>query len=195
MNFATGGSVSGALANLIVLDSSGGQGTLDLSNADTSGLSGSLVLEGGFVAANVDMSLPGKPSGTLVFNGGGLRWSGEFDIPSSEQIAVRAGGATFDANGYTPQVNATLGSTTTTYPDGASGGITVMDSSTEGTGIITVTGVNICSSGTTIASGTLAVGSDATLGTSNVPADLQRRHTSGDGAVLARFLTADLHAR
>ena len=165
VSYSSTGSIAGSGA-LMVLDSSGGQGTLDLTGADTSGLLGNLVIAGGFVAAD-GMNCLGS-SGTVAFDGGGLRWSGPFNIPASEQIEVLAGGATFDVNGFAVEIDATIGCTSSD-PDGADGGVTVMDGSGSGTGVLTLTNGNICQAGTTIAGGTLAIGSDADLGASGVP--------------------------
>ena len=133
-----------------------GDGTLDLGGPGACGLAGNLVVEGGFIAANHAAALGG--SGTaLVFDGGGLQATGSFTIPSGKEIDVRAGGATFDTNGYTLGIDAALGCTSTSS-DGADGGVTVMDTSSNAEGVLRLTGDNICLGGTTIASGTLAIG-------------------------------------
>ena len=141
-----------------MIDSSGG-GTLDLNNADASGFSGSLILSGGFVAAADSTNLGGSNS-SLVFDGGGLRATGDLTIPAGQEVDVLAGGATLDPNGYTLEFDAALGSGS---PDGAAGGITVMDSSSTGGGLVLVTGSNICQAGLTVRGGTYDMTSAAGL--------------------------------
>ena len=83
-------------------------------------------------------------------------------------IDVRTGGATFDTNGNIVTIAAALGSTSN-YTDGTAGGVTVMDGSGTGDGVLIVTGQNICQQGTTIASGTLDIAADAALGAPDAP--------------------------
>ena len=155
---AAGGTVSGR-DNLVKI----GDGTLNLGGVNNTGLQGELVINGGFVAADGMSSLG---SGALVFDGGGLRWSAPFDIPCGQEINVGSGGATFDTNGLVAEIDATIG---TIYPDGNTGGVTVMDGSSTGGGVLIVDGQNICQQGTTIASGTLAIAADAALGAPDAP--------------------------
>ena len=144
-----------------------GDGTLDFSGANNSrtapsgGLQGSLIIEGGFVAADDPSNLG---CGSLVFDGGGLQATGGFTIPATKEIDVQSGGATFDTNSYTLEIDAVIGYSGPGDYDGAEGGISVMDSSTEGTGVLYVTGDNIYQGGATIASGTLEINGDAALG-------------------------------
>ena len=49
-------------------------------------------------------------------------------------------------------------------PGGAAGGITVMDSSVNGSGVLLLNGSNLFQGGVTIVSGTLAIGADTALG-------------------------------
>ena len=135
-----------------------GDGTLDLSGVNNSGLLGDLTVTGGFVAASAPSNLG---SGALIFDGGGVQATGNLTIPSGKEIDVCAGGATFDTNSFTFEIDATIGSSN---PGGAAGGITVMDSSTNGGGVLLLTGDNIFQGGTTIGGGTLATGADAALG-------------------------------
>ena len=70
------------MGNLDLIDSSDGYGTFDLSNANTSGLSGQLIIQGGFVALNDSSELG---SGALVFDGGGLRATGALYNPRRQR--------------------------------------------------------------------------------------------------------------
>ncbi len=137
-----------------------GDGTLGLSGVNNAGLQGGLTVSGGFVAAS-DASNLGYYQSPLVFNGGGLQATASFKIPSSKEIDVQAGGATFDTNGSTLEVDAVVGSND---PGGAAGGITVMNSSVYASGVLLLKGSNLFEGGVTIVSGTLAIDADAALG-------------------------------
>jgi len=139
-----------------------GDGTLDLRNVDNSGLLGNLTVTGGFILIG-DPSNLGNYQSALIFDGGGLRASGDLTI-SYYRIDVRAGGAIFDPNGHTLQINATFGYAPDNDYTGAEGGIAVMDSSSNGSGVLLLTGENIFLGGTTIVSGTLKITSDDALG-------------------------------
>jgi len=136
-----------------------GDGTLDMSGADNSDFTGNIVAQGGFVAADDSDCLGGSGS-ALVFNGGGLQWTGPFNIPSGKEIDVLAGGATFDVNGNTVTINSVIGSTS----NGDEGGITVMDSSSGASGVLTLAAANIYQGGTDIESGTLQADNASAFG-------------------------------
>ena len=152
------GTIAGT-GGLVAADSSDGSGTLDPSGGTNNGFQGGITIPAGFVAASAASNLGGSGL-ALIFDGGGLRWTSGFTIPSGEVIDVQAGGATFDTNGFNAAIAATIGGD---YGN-AAGGITVMDSSANGTGVLTLTGDNLYEGGATIVSGTLAIGSDAALG-------------------------------
>ena len=137
-----------------------GYGTLDLSGVNKSGLLGALTVTGGFVATS-DPSNLGFYQSPLVFDGGGLQATGNLTIPSGKEIDVQASGATFDTNGYPLEIDATIGSNDS---GGVAGGITVMDSSVNTSGVLLLKGSNLFEGGVTIVSGTLAIGADAILG-------------------------------
>ena len=69
-----------------------GDGTLDLSGVDNSGLLGGLTVLGGFVAADESTNL-GSGGSALTFDGGGLQATASFTIPSGKEIDVYPGGA------------------------------------------------------------------------------------------------------
>ncbi len=66
-----------------------GDGTLDLSGVDNSGLLGGLAVEGGLVAASGPSNL-GYSASALIFDGGGLQATASFAVPSGKEIDVRA---------------------------------------------------------------------------------------------------------
>jgi autotransporter-associated beta strand protein len=153
------GGISGG--GLTVIDSSGGYGTLDLSGSQNPGLLGNVTLDGGFVAASNIGDLGSLGDSTLIFNGGGLRAvDNNLTIPSGKQIEVGAGGASFDSNGFVLEIDAAIASN----GSGTDGGITVMDSSPAGNGVVLLNAENGYQGGTTIASGTLQVSSPSNLG-------------------------------
>jgi hypothetical protein len=106
-----------------------------------------VTIDGGFVAASNAGDLGSVTGSTLVFNGGGLRAVGSnLNIPSGKQIEVGGGGASFDSNGYALEIDATIASN----GSGGDGGITVLDSSTAGDGVVLLTAENGHQGGTTI---------------------------------------------
>ena len=142
-----------------------GNGTLDLSGMDNTSLQGDVVVNGGFVAADNVTNL-GFSESALIFDGGGLQWTSTFDIPAEKVIKVRSGGATFDTNGFNVTVAANLGAVFGIDTSGTAGGIAVMDSSTNGSGVLFLTGDNICHDGTRLEGGTLKLGNSTALGSS-----------------------------
>ena len=146
-NVAASGGVSGD-GDLLKI----GDGTLDLSGVNNSGLLGNLIVEGGFVAASAENDLGSVSNSALIFDGGGLQWTSQFNIPAGKEIDVRAGGAAFDANGFDVTIAAAIGTVVGSDTSGAAGGITVMDSSSGG-GVLCLSGDNIFQGNVEIASG------------------------------------------
>jgi hypothetical protein len=159
LDSAVAATITGSGA-LTVIDSTGSGGTLDLSNADASGFSGSLILASGLVVADGGGNLGSPGNSAIIFNGGGLRAGDSFAIASGQEIDVLAGGATFDADGYTLAIAASLGTIDDT--SGAAGAVTVIDSSSQGSGVVRFSGDNLFQ-GATVSSGTLVVASPGGL--------------------------------
>ena len=164
-NYVALSGISGQ-AGLDVLDSSGNAtGVLDFSAcaSTSSEFFGSVTVMGGFVAANniadLGNGIEDLNNGTtaLIFDGGGLRATGSFTIPSTTEIDDPSG-ATFDTNGFKLEVDAAIGVA------GDAGGVNVMDTSTGSRGDLDLTTANNYLGGTTIVSGTLTIDGDAVLG-------------------------------
>ena len=147
---ALGGGLNGTNDVVII-----GGGTANLSGGNNSGFTGNFVVQSGFVAAG-SMTDFGSASG-LEFDGGGMQWTAQFNIPSGTAINVGAGGATFDSNSFSVAINATLS---------GPGGVTVIDSSAAGGGMVTLSptsGSNSYEGGTMI-DGAVAAATDAVFG-------------------------------
>jgi autotransporter-associated beta strand protein len=137
-----GGVVSG-IGDLV---QSGG-GTLTLTGTNT--YSGGTNLNGGILAVNSDMNLG---TGALSFNGGTLEaLAAGGGIVSSKAITLNSAGGTFLADAGTAST--------------LSGPLTGAGSWTKnGPGILTLTGTNTYSGGTTVSAGTLQIGNGGTAG-------------------------------
>ena len=96
---------------------------------------------------------PGRITGPLTFNGGGLQFLNAFNLSPDRQITLQSGGGTFDVNGF---------QTTVSQGISGPGGLTVMDSA--GGGALILTGENLYSGGTTINAATLQIGNGGTTG-------------------------------
>lgn len=125
-----------------------GTGTFTLSGINT--YSGGTDINDGILLISNDNNLgaTGPGIGQLGFDGGTLAISA--DVTSARDVTLNAGGGTVDTNTF----NATLSG----IIDGA-GGLTK-----EGTGTLTLTGMNTYMGGTTINDGTVSVGADNNLG-------------------------------
>jgi autotransporter-associated beta strand protein len=161
LDSAVAATIAGSGA-LTVIDSTGSGGTLDLSNADASGFSGSLILGSGLVVADGGGNLGSPGNSAIIFNGGALRAGNSFAIAAGQEIDVLAGGATFDANGYTLAIAASLVTIDGGDTSGAAGAVTVIDSSSQGSGVVRFSGDNLFQ-GATVSSGTLVVASPGGL--------------------------------
>jgi len=129
-----------------------GVGVLALSAANT--YSGGTTATGGlinFSAAN------NFGTGTVTLNGGGLQWaSGTATDISGRLTAIGSAGATFDTNGNTVTFASALSGT---------GGVTLADSNAT-PGMLTLSGANSYTGGTTINAGTLTLAPGASLSAS-----------------------------
>lgn len=113
-----------------------GTGTLTLTNSNT--YSGGTNINQGVLAVSSDANL-GNPNGNLSFNGGTLRFLSSFS--TARNVLLNAGGGTIDTQGFF---------------DTMSGNFTGVGSLTKiGNGVLTLTGTNSYTGGTTIAAGAL----------------------------------------
>ena len=121
-------------------------------------LTGDLIIDGGFVAA--DQNVISSLSSALVFDGGGLRATTSFlTIPSGRQLDVQSGGATFDSNGFQVVISATVGNAT-----GGGRGRRHDHGDIRDNERRKFAASNLYQGGTTIVSGTLQIDSEAALG-------------------------------
>ncbi|QET03241.1 autotransporter outer membrane beta-barrel domain-containing protein [Cupriavidus pauculus] len=124
-----------------------GAGELRLTASNT--YTGATILEGGVLAFSSPNNL-GTLGNAIVFDGGTLRYlNGSFGF-ISRPITVRAGGGTFDSNGFSTELRSAM--------TGA-GGITKT-----GAGTLTLTGDSTYTGGTTILGGVLQMGNGGTSG-------------------------------
>ena len=122
------------------------------------GASGTFNLNGGLVATSSVYGGPG--SSAFIFNGGTLQASGNtanLMATSLQSVTINSGGATFDSNGFNATVAKGFVAGT------GNGGLTVIDSSGTGNGVINLTGANSFQGVTTITSGTLEVSGGGSL--------------------------------
>ncbi len=156
-----------------------GTGTLTLSGVNT--FTGTTTINDGSLSISADSGLgtaPGAPTpGHLIFDGGTLNNSATFTLDSNRGIDLQAGGGTFDTD---------FG-TTLTY-----GGIMAGtgDLTKDGTGTLTLSGVNSYSGSTTIENGTLSISADSNLGAA--PGAATPGHLTFDGGTLNTTATFTL---
>ena len=127
-----------------------GAGTVTLTGANT--YSGGTFLNQGAIAVGMDPAL-GASTGPLTFNGGALQFLSSFNLSPSRAITLQSGGGTLDANGFRTTVSQAI-----TGP----GRLTI--ASTAPGGVVTLTGANAYSGGTTISGGTLQLGNGGASG-------------------------------
>ncbi|MFK4722610.1 autotransporter-associated beta strand protein [Bradyrhizobium niftali] len=118
-----------------------GSGTLTLSGANT--YTGGTTINAGTLAISADNNL-GANTGGLTFSGGTLQFGASFDLANTRAITLNAGGGTFDTNGFSTTVSQAIGGT----------GALVK----AGSGMLTLSGVNTYTGGTTVEAGTLRAG-------------------------------------
>ena len=142
-------------ANNIVIT---GDGTADLSGGINTGFTGNFAVQAGFIAAE-SMADFGSASAWKPMAADAVEAA--FDILSTELIGVGPGGATFNSNGFTVAIYATLGG----LNGETAGGVTVMDSSSGGSGMVTLSPASgkLYQGGTTI-DGACAAATDAVFG-------------------------------
>ncbi len=156
-----------------------GTGTLTLSGVNT--FTGTTTINDGSLSISADSGLgtaPGAPTpGHLIFDGGTLNNSATFTLDSNRGIDLQAGGGTFDTD---------FG-TTLTYGGVMAG---TGDLTKDGTGTLTLSGVNTYSGSTTINDGTLSISADSNLGAA--PGTATPGHLTFDGGTLNTTATFTL---
>ena len=146
-----------------------GKGTLILSGTNT--YSGGTLITGGLINFATDENLG---TGSITLNGGGLQWAMGNALDISDRLeALGAFGGTFDTNGN----DVTLASAIT------GGALTK-----SGAGILTLTGANAYTGGTTISGGLIHFTTGGELGTGNIT-------LNGGGLQWAAGNTLDISAR
>jgi len=145
--------VSGVISGAGSLAQSG-NGVLTLTGANT--YAGGTTIDNGTLSVFSDDNL-GDASGSLTFNGGTLQFGSSFNLASTREITLNAGGGTIDTNSY---------ATTISQAMTGSGGLTVTDSA--GSGTLTLTGANTYTGSTTInTGGTLALSGTGSIASSS----------------------------
>lgn len=124
-----------------------GVGVLTLTGANI--YSGETFFNAGTLAIGADSNL-GASTGLLTFNGGALQFTDSFDLSASRPITLNAPGGTIDTQSF---------ATTIAQEITGAGVLTKA-----GDGQLTLTADNSYTGGTTIAAGTLQVGSGGTSG-------------------------------
>jgi outer membrane autotransporter protein len=124
-----------------------GPGTTILTGTNT--YTGTTTISAGTLAITQDASL-GDASGTLVFNGGTLRFDAGFDLSAARAISITASGGAINTNGF---------ATTIAQGITGAGGLAVT-----GGGTLILTGTNSYAGGTVISQGTLAIAADSAVG-------------------------------
>ncbi|SEC82513.1 autotransporter-associated beta strand repeat-containing protein [Bradyrhizobium lablabi] len=149
-NLAVGGNNLSTTFSGVIQDGGGGtggsltktgSGTLTLSGANT--YTGGTTINAGTLAISADNNL-GANTGGLTFNGGALQFGAGFDLANTRAITLNAGGGTFDTNRFNTMVSQAIGGT----------GALVK----AGSGMLTLSGVNTYTGGTTVEAGTLRAG-------------------------------------
>ena len=158
-----------------------GSGTLTLSGVNT--FTGTTTINDGSLSISADSGLGTAPGvatpGHLIFDGGTLNNSATFTLDSNRGIDLQAGGGTFDTDFGT---NLTYG--------GVMAG--TGDLTKDGTGTLTLSGVNTYSGSTTINDGTLSISADSNLGTA--PGVATPGHLTFDGGTLNTTATFTLNS-
>ena len=156
-----------------------GTGTLTLSGVNT--FTGTTTINDGSLSISADSGLGTAPGaatpGHLIFDGGTLNNSATFTLDSNRGIDLQAGGGTFDTD---------FG-TTLTYGGVMAG---TGDLTKDGTGTLTLSGVNTYSGSTTINDGTLSISADSNLGAA--PGAATPGHLTFDGGTLNTTATFTL---
>ncbi len=137
------GATPGALT---IIDTANNGGVVALTGANT--YSGGTILESGIAQVGVDtVGSPGAivssaiGTGTLIFAGGALQAGGNFTIANTAGVF---GVGAIDSNGYAFTYSGTI------LDIGGPGALIIVDSSTNGGGVVTLSGANTYSGGTTI---------------------------------------------
>ncbi|MBL9089892.1 MAG: autotransporter-associated beta strand repeat-containing protein [Planctomycetaceae bacterium] len=123
-----------------------GSGILKLSS--TNSYDGSTTFQAGFIeVGSLDRF---GPSGSLLFNGGGLRWAAGSGFDVSTRTTSFSGSAWFDTNGNNVTISASIGG-------GGSGRL-----NKTGAGVLRLNGMQNLSGGVTVHAGVLSVGGTLT---------------------------------
>ena len=138
-------------------------GVYDVTLAGASTYSGDTTIVNGNLVAGADNTLPhGAGKGSLVFNGGNLDLNGH--SVTINQASGNLGSVTNFLFGTTGTLLVGDGNTSSSLDVTIGDGNGPVALTKIGNGTVTVTGVNSYSGGTTVAAGTLQVGSAAALG-------------------------------
>jgi fibronectin-binding autotransporter adhesin len=135
---------------------------------------GEINLNGGILQANSFRQSTSTDT-TINFNGGILRAganSTAYIATGINTVAVKAGGALLDTNGFA----ITIGKALTEDSGSTGGGLTLNDQSTLGTGTLTLSAANTYTGATTVTAGTLALANNLAIQNSALD-------TTGDGSV------------
>ncbi|CAJ0800275.1 autotransporter outer membrane beta-barrel domain-containing protein [Ralstonia holmesii] len=140
------GSYAGQIVGAGALEKTG-RGTLTLGAGNT--YSGGTTITQGTLAIGADSALGGTAGG-LTFNGGTLQLTGNVDVAATRAIGITNANGTIDTQGFTSTV---------------SQGISGVGALTKaGSGTLVLAGDNTYQGGTTVAAGTLQLGTGGTSG-------------------------------
>jgi fibronectin-binding autotransporter adhesin len=136
-----------------------GTGTLTLSGSNT--YTGATTISGGVLSVatlangglNSNIGASSNAAGNLVLDGGTLRYTGAGSVSTDRAFTLNAGGGTIEVS---------ASATTTLVISGS--GIGAGRLTKAGIGILTLTGTNIYTGGTTVSAGTLRIGNGVISG-------------------------------
>jgi autotransporter-associated beta strand protein len=201
---AIGGGAVMLGANTLTVDNTGGSGNLF---AGVFSGTGGIVVEGD---GTLTINAPSTYTGSTVVNGGTLALGSTGSIASSSGLNLAAAGTAFDISGGTNQTiqglsgvagttvnlgpfTLTVGGTGSTIFAGTIAGITPLNGLTkQGSGTLTLTGVETYIGPTTINAGTLALGAGGSLAASSgisLAASSAAFDISGGGSQVIQDLT------